>query len=128
MLIVVVTVSTVVHVYSTDYMYYDPHIIRFMAYLSLFTAFMLILIFSSNMIGLFLGWEGVGLCSYLLISFWFTRINAVKSATKAIIVNRVGDVGLTIGLCLVFMMFQSTDFAVFLGTSSFFNNAVIQII
>ena len=128
MFLVVITVSTVVHIYSTDYLFFDPHLPRFLAYLSLFTVFMLFLVGSSNMIGMFLGWEGVGLCSYLLISFWFTRINAVKSATKAIIVNRVGDFGLTIGLCLVFMIFQSVDFAVFLGTSSFFSNAVIQII
>ena len=117
MISVVLIVSSVVHFYSTDYMSSDPHPIRFLAYLSLFTFFMLILVTSDNLIGMFLGWEGVGLCSYLLISFWFTRISATRAASKAIIVNRVGDFGLTIGICLIFYTFQSVDFAVFLGTT-----------
>jgi len=85
MLLVVLTVSILVHLYSTEYMSEDPHISRFISYLSLFTFFMPILVTSNNFVGLFLGWEGVGLCSYLLISFWFTRVQANKAAIKAMI-------------------------------------------
>lgn len=91
MLCVVSLVSFLVHTYSVSYMSGDPHIIRFMSYLSLFTFFMLILVSADNYVQLFLGWEGVGLCSYLLVNFWFTREQANKSAMKAIIVNRIGD-------------------------------------
>jgi len=83
-----------------------------MSYLSLFTFFMLILVTADNLLQLFIGWEGVGLCSYLLINFWFTRIQANKSAIKAMVVNRVGDVGIAIGIFLAYYMFQSIDFHV----------------
>ena len=92
MFVVVLTVSSLVHFYSIKYMAQDPHIIRFFTYLSLFTIFMLILVSGSNLIILFVGWEGVGLCSYLLINFWYTRLQANKAALKAMIVNRVGDI------------------------------------
>ncbi len=91
MLFVVTFISLLVHFYSISYMEQDPHFIRFISYLSLFTFFMLILVTSGNYVQFFLGWEGVGLCSYLLVNFWFTREQANKSAMKAIIVNRVGD-------------------------------------
>jgi proton-translocating NADH-quinone oxidoreductase chain L len=110
MLIVVTTVSTLVHLYSTEYMAGDPHVPRFMAYLSLFTFFMLMLVTSNNLIQLFFGWEGVGLASYLLINFWFTRIPANKAAIKAMIVNRVGDFGLSLGILALFFIFKSVDF------------------
>ena len=106
MAVVVTTVSTLVHFYSTGYMSHDPHQPRFMAYLSLFTFFMLILISADNFIQLFLGWEGVGLCSYLLINFWFTRLQANKAAIKAMVVNRVGDVGLALGVFSIFTIFS----------------------
>jgi NADH:ubiquinone oxidoreductase subunit 5 (subunit L)/multisubunit Na+/H+ antiporter MnhA subunit len=77
----------------------DPHIPRFMSYLSLFTFFMLMLVTADNFIQMFFGWEGVGLCSFLLISFWYTRIQANKAALKAMIVNRVGDFSLALGIC-----------------------------
>ena len=83
MLLVVNIVSALVHLYSTDYMSNDPHLPRFMSYLSLFTFFMLMLVTGDNFVILFLGWEGVGLCSYLLISFWYTRIQANKAAIKS---------------------------------------------
>lgn len=102
MLIVVNVVSALVHLYSTDYMAHDPHLSRFMSYLSLFTFFMLVLITGDNFVILFLGWEGVGLCSYLLISFWYTRIQANKAAIKALLVNRVADFALTIGMVTIF--------------------------
>jgi len=91
MLLVVTFISSLVHLYSTEYMEHDPHLPRFMSYLSLFTFFMLILITANNFLQMFVGWEGVGLSSYLLINFWFTRIQANKSAIKAMLVNRVGD-------------------------------------
>jgi NADH-ubiquinone oxidoreductase chain 5 len=90
-----------VHLYSTEYMSHDPHLPRFMSYLSLFTFFMLILVTADNFIQMFVGWEGVGLCSYLLINFWFIRIQANKAAIKAMILNRIGD----FSLLLVFFYF-----------------------
>ena len=112
MLIVVTSVSFLVHMYSVSYMSEDPHLIRFMSYLSLFTFFMLCLVTSDNFIQMFLGWEGVGLASYLLINFWYTRIQANKAAIKAIIVNRVGDFGLSLGIFGIFYVFRSLDFNV----------------
>jgi len=120
MLIVVTTVSTIVHIYSIGYMSEDPHFPRFMSYLSLFTFFMLILVTGDNFIQLFLGWEGVGLCSYLLINFWFTRLQANKSAIKAMIMNRIGDFGLSLGLMGIFFLFKSLDYAtIFSAAPSF---------
>jgi proton-translocating NADH-quinone oxidoreductase chain L len=110
MLLVVLSVSTLVHLYSTEYMSEDPHTARFVSYLSLFTFFMLILVTSNNFVSLFLGWEGVGLCSYLLISFWFTRIQANKAAIKAMVVNRVSDLFFTIGILAIFFTFKSVEF------------------
>jgi len=123
MLIVILSISLLVHVYSISYMNSDPHIIRFMNYLSLFTLFMLILVTAGNFVQMFLGWEGVGLTSYLLINFWFTRVNANKSAIKAIILNRIGDFGLLIGLTLLAFFFKSIDyFVIFSLANSFFSN------
>lgn len=120
MLIVVTFISTMVHLYSIGYMKHDPHFPRFMSYLSLFTFFMLMLITGDNFIQMFLGWEGVGLSSYLLINFWFTRIQANKAAIKAMVVNRVGDFGLALGIMAIFGLFQSVDFATIFATASFF--------
>jgi len=91
MLIVVTFISTLVHLYSSEYMKEDPHLPRFMGYLSLFTFFMLVLVSGDNFLQMFVGWEGVGVASYLLINFWFTRIQANKSAIKAMLLNRIGD-------------------------------------
>ena len=110
MLVVVTTISSMVHLYSIGYMSQDPHIPRFMAYLSLFTFFMLILVTADNFLQMFLGWEGVGLCSYLLINFWFTRLQAHKSAIKAMVMNRIGDFGLSLGLFAIFYLFKSLDY------------------
>jgi NADH:ubiquinone oxidoreductase subunit 5 (subunit L)/multisubunit Na+/H+ antiporter MnhA subunit len=112
MLVLVVFVSFLVHLYSMDYMSGDPHIVRFLGYLSLFTFFMLILVTSGTFVQLFLGWEGVGLSSYLLINFWYTRVQASKSAMKAIIVNRFGDFGIYFALLVMFFYFKSFDFGV----------------
>jgi NADH:ubiquinone oxidoreductase subunit 5 (subunit L)/multisubunit Na+/H+ antiporter MnhA subunit len=122
---VVGTVSTLVHVYSFGYMGSDPHLSRFMSFLSFFTFFMLMLVTADNFIQLFLGWEGVGLCSYLLIGFWSTRIQANKSAIKALILNKIGDFGVLIAIVLTFLVFQSVDFStVFTLAPYFFNKTV----
>lgn len=128
MLILVTTVSALVHIYSTEYMNGDPHLPRFMSYLSLFTFFMLILVTADNFLQLFIGWEGVGLCSYLLINFWFTRIQANKSAMKAMIVNRVGDVGVTLACFTIFITFGSLDFSTVFAVVHKMQNHYIPII
>lgn len=110
MLVVVTWVSAVVHLYSVGYMSHDEHQPRFMAYLSLFTFFMLMLVTSDNLVQLFLGWEGVGLCSYLLIGFWFKKQSACNAAMKAFIVNRVGDFGFALGIFAVFALFGTIQF------------------
>ena len=108
---VVTFISSLVHLYSTEYMSHDPHLPRFMSYLSLFTFFMLILVTADNFIQMFVGREGVGLCSYLLINFWFTRIQANKAAIKAMLMNRIGDFSLIIGIILIFIYYKSVDYA-----------------
>jgi len=108
---VVTFISCLVHLYSTEYMSHDPHLPRFMSYLSLFTFFMLILVTADNFLQMFVGWEGVGLCSYLLINFWFTRIQANKAAIKAMLMNRIGDFSLIIGIIIVFIYYKSVDYA-----------------
>ena len=102
MLVVVTLISSLVHIYSIGYMSHDPHKPRFMAYLSLFTFAMLTLVTSDNFLQLFFGWEGVGLCSYFLIGFWFKKDSANAAAIKAFIVNRVGDFGFALGIFLFF--------------------------
>nr|QJS34679.1 NADH dehydrogenase subunit 5 [Tylopathes sp. n. NB-2020] len=111
MLLVVTMVSTLVHVFSTAYMCGDPHLPRFMSYLSLFTFLMIVLVTSDNYPQLFIGWEGVGLCSYLLINFWLTRIEANKAAIKAMLVNRVGDIGLVLAMFAIWGQFGALDFS-----------------
>jgi NADH:ubiquinone oxidoreductase subunit 5 (subunit L)/multisubunit Na+/H+ antiporter MnhA subunit len=120
MLIVVLSVSLLVHIYSTGYMAEDPHRPRFMSYLSLFTWFMIILVTADNFLQLFIGWEGVGLCSYLLINFWFTRLQANKSAIKAMIVNRIGDVGLALGMFIIAYTFGSLDFSTVFALTDYY--------
>lgn len=122
MLTLVTTVSGLVHIYSTGYMSQDPHIPRFMSYLSLFTFFMLVLVTADNLLQLFIGWEGVGVCSYLLINFWFTRIQANKAAIKAMIVNRIGDVGLAVAMFIVYDIFKSLDFSVIFASVDLLKN------
>jgi NADH-ubiquinone oxidoreductase chain 5 len=110
MLLVITSVSLLVHIFSFSYLGTDPHLPRFMSYISLFTFFMLILVSADNFLVLFLGWEGVGLCSFLLISFWYTRLQAIKSALKAFSINRVGDLGLTLGIIFIYYSVQAVDF------------------
>ncbi len=110
MLVVVTLISSIIHIYSIGYMSHDPHKTRFMSYLSLFTFSMLILITADNFLQLFFGWEGVGLCSYLLIGFWYKKSSANSAAIKAFIVNRIGDFGFAIGIFLIFFFFGTLNY------------------
>lgn len=119
MLVVVTSVSALVHLYSIGYMSHDEHRPRFFAYLSLFTFAMLMLVTADNFVQLFFGWEGVGLASYLLIGFWFKKNSANSAAMKAFIVNRVGDFGFALGIFGVYLLFGSVSFeTVFENASS----------
>lgn len=111
MLVVVNTVSCLVHLYSVGYMSHDPHKPRFMAYLSLFTFAMLMLVTADNFVQMFFGWEGVGLASYLLIGFWYKKPSANAAAIKAFVVNRVGDFGFALGIFAIYMTFGSVEFS-----------------
>ena len=110
MLLVVTSISALVHIYSIGYMSHDPNKPRFMSYLSLFTFSMLTLVTSDNFLQLFFGWEGVGLCSYFLIGFWYKKDSANSAAIKAFLVNRVGDFGLALGIFLIFYTFGNINY------------------
>ncbi len=126
MLVVVTSISMFVHIYSTEYMAADPHLQRFMSYLSFFTFFMIILVTGDNFLQMFLGWEGVGLCSYLLINFWYGRLQANKAALKAMIINRIGDFGLALGIFTIFLVFNSLEYTtVFALAPSFYKSQII---
>nr|YP_009295185.1 NADH dehydrogenase subunit 5 [Dasya binghamiae]AOH77197.1 NADH dehydrogenase subunit 5 [Dasya binghamiae] len=120
MLVVITTISTLVHIYSIDYMQSDPHFPRFMAFLEIFTFFMLILVTADNLVQMFLGWEGVGLASYLLINFWFTRLAANRSAIKALILNRIGDFGLLFAIFSIFSIFKTLNYLTIFSMVPFF--------
>ncbi len=122
MLVVVTLVSSIVHIYSIGYMSHDPHQPRFMSYLSLFTFAMLVLVTSDNFLQLFFGWEGVGLCSYFLIGFWFKKPSANDAAIKAFIVNRVGDFGFALGIFLIFYIFGTVNYEEVFNQVSFYKN------
>lgn len=128
MLVVITGISTLVHLYSIEYMAHDPHLNRFMSYLSLFTFFMLILVTANNFLQMFVGWEGVGVSSYLLINFWFTRIQANKAAIKAMLVNRVGDFFILLGLFLMAFIFNSLDYDVVFNLAYLSYNYTITIL
>jgi len=120
MLIVVTTVSSLVHIYSIGYMHHDPHRPRFFAYLSLFTFAMLMLVTSDNLVQMFFGWEGVGLASYLLIGFWYKKPSANAAAIKAFVVNRVGDFGFLLGIFGVYVLFGSVNFETIFANAATF--------
>lgn len=128
MLIPVLIVSSLVHVYSIGYMSHDPHNQRFFSYLSLFTFMMIILVTSDNYLLMFVGWEGVGVCSYLLVSFWFTRIAANQSSMSAFLTNRVGDCFLTIGMFAILWSFGNVDYATVFSIAPLINNNIITLI
>ena len=128
MLIPVLIISSLVHIYSVGYMSHDPHIQRFFSYLSLFTFMMIILVTGNNFLLMFVGWEGVGVCSYLLVSFWFTRIAANQSSMSAFLTNRVGDCFLTIGMFIILMTFGNLDYATVFSLAPFVSEDIITII
>ncbi len=109
-LLLITGVGSLIHVYSIGYMDHDARRRRFFGYLNLFVAAMLMLVMADNYVGLFLGWEGVGLASYLLIGFWQHKPSAAAAAKKAFVINRVGDIGLSLGIALMFVTWGSTDF------------------
>jgi NADH-ubiquinone oxidoreductase chain 5 len=128
MFIPVLYISSLIHIFSTDYMAEDPHNQRFFSYLSLFTFFMLVLVSGANFFVMFVGWEGIGIVSYLLINFWFTRIQANKAAILALTMNRVGDMGLSIGYFALFALFGSLDYSTIFSIVPFMNEIAITII
>jgi NADH-ubiquinone oxidoreductase chain 5 len=128
MLIPVLIVSSLVHVYSIGYMSMDPHNQRFFSYLSLFTFMMIILVTANNYLLMFVGWEGVGVCSYLLINFWFTRIAANQSSISAFLTNRVGDCFLTIGMFIMLWCFGNIDYYTVFSLAPFINDNIITLI
>jgi NADH-ubiquinone oxidoreductase chain 5 len=128
MLIPVLIVSLLVHFYSVVYMGEDPHLHRFFSYFSLFTGLMLILVTGNNFLVMFVGWEGVGICSYLLIHFWYTRVAAIKCAMNAMFTNRVGDFFLTIGFFALFYTFGTLDYGTIFSLAPYVNTNVVTFI
>ena len=128
MLIPVLIVSSLVHVYSIGYMSHDPHNQRFFSYLSLFTFMMIILVTANNYLLMFVGWEGVGVCSYLLVSFWFTRIAANQSSISAFLTNRVGDCFLTIGIFAMLWSFGNIDYTTVFSLAPYLSENIITLI
>jgi NADH-quinone oxidoreductase subunit L len=112
MLFIIFFISLCVNIYSVGYMGHDPFIIRFFTFLGLFTFFMVVLVTADNFLQLFVGWEGVGVCSYLLINFWYNRIAANKGAIKAMVMNRIADVFFIIGILFLLWKFKTTDYII----------------
>jgi len=128
MLLVVTTLSSLIHIYSVGYMHGDKGYPRFFAYLALFTFFMLVLVMANNFLVMFVGWEGVGLCSYLLIGFWYEKKSASDAGVKAFVVNRVGDFGFVLAVLLIFLTFGTLDFTeVFAAVPTSVGNATYQL-
>ena len=128
MLIPVLIVSSLVHLYSVGYMAHDPHNQRFFSYLSLFTFMMIALVTANNFLVMFVGWEGVGICSYLLVSFWFTRIAANQSSVSALLTNRVGDCFLTIGMFIMLWSFGNLDYSTIFSLAPYINETIIILV
>jgi NADH-ubiquinone oxidoreductase chain 5 len=128
MLLPVLIISSLVHIYSIGYMSSDPHNQRFFSYLSLFTFMMVILVTANNYLLMFVGWEGVGVCSYLLVCFWFTRVAANQSALSAFLTNRVGDCLLTVGMFAILWSFGNLDYATVFSLAPYMNENLITIV
>jgi len=128
MLLPVLLVSALVHIYSIGYMSEDPHNQRFFSYLSMFTFFMLMLVSGDNYLLMFIGWEGVGISSYLLMNFWFTRLQANKAAIKALVTNRIGDYFFSIGLFALFWTFGNLDYSTIFSLAPVIDQDIITII
>ena len=128
MLIPVLIISLLVHIYSIGYMSHDPHNQRFFSYLSLFTFMMIVLVTGNNILVMFIGWEGVGVCSYLLVSFWFTRIAANQSSISAFLTNRVGDSFLTVGMFIIIWSIGNLDYGTVFSVAPYINENIITLI
>lgn len=128
MFLAVLIVSCLVHIYSVEYMRDDPHVPRFFSYLSMFTWLMLILITADNYLLMFVGWEGVGISSFLLVGFWFTRLQASSSANSAIFYNRVGDMFLTIGIFAILFVIGNADYFILFSLAPYINENIVTII
>ena len=128
MLIPVLIISSLVHFYSIGYMSHDPHNQRFFSYLSLFTFMMIILVTGNNYLVMFVGWEGVGVCSYLLVSFWFTRIAANQSSLSAFLTNRVGDAFLMIGMFILLWTLGNLDYSTVFSLAPYINENITTIV
>ncbi len=128
MLIPVLIISLLVHIYSIGYMSHDPHNQRFFSYLSLFTFMMIVLVTANNILVMFIGWEGVGVCSYLLVSFWFTRIAANQSSISAFLTNRVGDSFLTVGMFIIIWSIGNLDYGTIFSVAPYVNENIITLI
>lgn len=115
LMLIITGVGALIHLYSIGYMHGDSRFSRYFVYLNLFVAFMLVLVMGNNYLMMFVGWEGVGLCSYLLIGFWYEKAKNTDAARKAFVLNRIGDVGFIVGLLLMFSVFQSLNFSDVLG-------------
>jgi NADH-quinone oxidoreductase subunit L len=128
MMVVVTFVSLMVHIYTIGYMADDPGYQRFFSYISLFTFSMLMLVMANNFLQLFFGWEAVGLVSYLLIGFWYTKESALRANLKAFLVNRVGDFGFLLGIALVLMYFGTLHYDAVFATARTLAGNTIEII
>lgn len=127
MLLIILLITFCVLLYSIGYLHEDPHLLRFLFYISLFSFFMVLLVTAQNFVVLFMGWEGVGICSYLLISFWYTRLKAVKAGLKAVVMNRIGDTGVLLAIILSIVYFQTLEFSELLILSQH-NNSLSHIL
>lgn len=128
LLVPILTVSSLVHIYACSYMSHDPHQSRFFSILSMFTGFMVVLVTGNNYVVMFLGWELIGVASYLLISFWHTRLNAVKSGLSALLMNKFGDTFITIGLFILLYTFGSLNYSTIYSLSVYINTDILNII
>jgi NADH-ubiquinone oxidoreductase chain 5 len=127
MLIPILIISSLVHIYSISYMSTDPHNPRFFSYLSLFTFMMIILVTANNLLLMFVGWEGVGICSYLLVNFWYTRIPANLSSISAFLTNRVGDCFLTIGMFIILLTIGDLEYGILFSLAPYINKNLVTI-
>lgn len=128
MLLIILTISLLVHTYAVGYMSHDPFIVRFLCFLGIFTFCMVLLVTSDNFVQLFVGWEGVGLCSYLLINFWHTRIQANKAALKAMIMNRIADVFFILGIIVIIWTFKTADFLIIFSLVDYFKDVFTHLL
>ena len=127
MAVVVLSISGLVHMYSNWYLEGDAHKIRYLSYISLFTWMMLIMVTADNYILMFVGWEGIGLSSYLLINYWYRRVEANKSSMKALLMNRVGDWGLTIGILYIYMVYENVDYNIINGMGGIISEGGLKV-